>query len=91
MGNVPKKLTAARVVHAALNWGAESVSAMIDCYRDLDGKVPTGSHQDAEYVADLVKLHTAMIAYRKKRFGWTYDPLAGAKKIDALTRKPIQE
>lgn len=84
----PKKLSAASIVRQALNWGSSSVEAMIDCYR-ANGELPKGDHPDAEHVAYLVHLHNSMLAYRKKRFGWTYDPTHGAKKMDALSRKPI--
>lgn len=85
----PEKLSAATIVRQALNWGAESVGAMIDGYRKPDGTLPTGDQEWAEHVAYLCHLHKAMLAYRKKRFGWTYDPTHGAKKMDARTRQPI--
>lgn len=84
-----KPIPARSLIRQALNWGANSVEAMIDCYR-VDGKLPEGDHPDAEHVASLVHLHNSMLAYRKKRFGWTYDPTHGAQKMDARTRQPVK-
>lgn len=83
-----KKLSAGSIVRQALNWGANNVEAMIDAYRAPDGSLPRGG-PDGEHIAYLVHLHNSMVAYRKRRFGWTYDPMKGAYKIDARTKEPL--
>ena len=79
-----KKHSAADLTRQALNWATESIGAMIEAHTPADGPVI-----DPEHVAGLKNLRNQMLAYRKKRFGWTYDPTHGAKKMDALSRKPI--
>lgn len=81
-----KRHSAASLTRQALNWATESIGAMIDAHRQWDG-----SYTDPEHVAGLINLRKQMLAYRKKRFGWRYEPTAGAIKIDAMTRKPSSE
>lgn len=79
-----KKHSPAELTRQALNWATESISAMIEAHKQWDG-----TYTDPEHVAGLKNLHKQMVTYRRKRFGWRYDPMKGAKKIDAMTRKPI--
>lgn len=81
----PKKHSAESIVRQALNWGAESIEQMIECHRKPDGTLPVGDEPWAEHTAYLVSLHKQMVAYRKKRFGWKYDPTSDAKLVDART------
>lgn len=77
-----KKFTAREIVHHALNWGEENIANMIEAHTGDDDTII-----NPEHVAYLKNLRAQMRAYRKKRFGWVYDPLAGTKRVNAMTTK----
>lgn len=58
-----KRYTASEIVRAALHWGEENITAMIDAHTTADGKII-----ETDYVAGLVELRKQMRAYRRKRF-----------------------
>lgn len=78
-----KKFTASEIVRAALHWGEESITAMIDAHRPQFGELDTKD----EYIAYLLNLRRQMSAYSRKRFGKRPDPLEGAVLVDAMTMK----
>ncbi len=77
-----KKFTASEIVNHALTWAEESIAHMIEAHTPADSAVI-----DPEHVAYLRNLQRQMRAYRWKRFGLRPDPLAGAKRVDAMTTK----
>jgi len=84
---VRKKYTAAEIVHAALHWGEENITAMIDAHASIDGNVPV----DDEHVAYLLELRRQMRAYRKRRVGVRPDPFKDCITIDAMTGKEVKQ
>lgn len=76
------KLSASQIVHHALHWGEENITAMIDAHT-----TPDGTYIEEGYVLSLLELRRQMCAYRVKRFGKPEDPFKGSVLVDAFTTK----
>lgn len=68
------KLTASEIIYKALVWAEESMEQMVDGDPGEYGK----------QVADELR---QLRAYRRKRFGERPDPIAGTKKVPAISTK----
>lgn len=70
---MPKKMTAAEIILAALIWGDESMSQMVE-----------GLHDGDPYKDDVKNQLKQLRAYRRRRFGEIKDPTDDCKLVSAL-------